>query len=89
MAGQNSKMKKGRKAKSGGGKKKTPRAARPPRETEEEEYSGTMMGLRSGFKKVAAGESSSKKGNPIWNWLSWAALAAAALFVLNRFACNG
>ncbi len=87
MAGQNSKRKKGQKASAGGGKKSTNRAPRPPREDEEEEYQGTMMGLRSGFKKVAAGESGKKKSSPIWNWLSWAALAAAALFVLNRFAC--
>lgn len=86
MAGQNSKSKKGQKAKAGGGKKQTPRAPRPSAASEEEEYSGTLMGLRSGFKKVAAGESS-KKSSPIWNWLSWAALGAAVLFVLNRFAC--
>jgi hypothetical protein len=88
MAGQNSKKKKGQKARAGGGKKSTPRSAAPSAPKEEEEYQGTMMGLRSGFKKVAAGESGKKSSNPIWSWLSWAALGAALLFVLNRFACQ-
>ena len=88
MAGKRSKQKKGQKqrrgagAGSGGG---APRNA-PSKTREQEEYTGTMMGMRSGFKRVAQTEGG-KGSSRIWNVLTWVAAGVAVVFLVQKFAC--
>jgi hypothetical protein len=90
MAGKRSKQRKGGsghgKKRSGGVAQPTSVPRNPPPRREEEEYSGTMMGMRSGFKRMANTDGEKKK-NSLWNWLSWIALGAALLFLFQKYGC--
>ena len=88
MAGKRSKQKKGQKqrrgASAGGGSSKPRNAAAKPRQ--EDEYQGTMMSMRSGFKRVAQTDGG-KGSSGIWNLLTWVAAGVAVVFLVQKFAC--